>query len=118
VRGQPSFDRVMDRWAAIETGAGFLWIASAGNSRAQQLASGRAYVRTHLQATALGLDMQPLSQALQEFPEMRGPYEALHRAVGAEPERLTVQMLARVGHGKTPSQPAPRRGLAPLLREA
>lgn len=116
VRGTSSFDRVMDRWAAMETGAGFFWIASQGNTRGQQLASGRAYVRAHLQATALGLDMHPLSQALQEFTEMRRPYEELHRVLGFAPETTTVQMLARVGYGRAPAQPSPRRELASLLR--
>jgi hypothetical protein len=115
VRGAASFDRVMDRWSDMETGAGFLWIASQGNARGQQLASGRAYARAHLQATALGLDMHPLSQALQEFAEMRRPYEEVHRVLGFAPETTTVQMLARVGYGKAPAQPAPRRGLASLL---
>jgi hypothetical protein len=115
VRATASFDRVMDRWKAMETGSGFFWIASEGNTRPQQLASGRAYVRAHLQATALGLDMHPLSQALQEFAEMRGPYEELHRVLGFTPPGTTVQMLARVGYGVAAAQPAPRRGLAGLL---
>ena len=110
VRGTSSFDRVMDRWAAMETGAGFFWIASQGNRRSQQLASGlRAYARAHLQATALGMDMHPLSQALQEFAEMRGPHEELHRVLGFVPETTTAQMLARVGYGKARAQPSPRR---------
>jgi hypothetical protein len=114
-RGAASFDRVMDRWTAMETGSGFFWIATEGNTRGQQLASGRAYVRAHLQATALGLDMHPLSQALQEFAEMRGPYEELHRALGFTPHMTTVQMLARVGYGKAAAEPAPRRALASLV---
>jgi hypothetical protein len=60
--------------------------------------------------------MHPLSQALQEFPEMRGPYEAVHRLLGVDPAVGAVQMLARVGQALEPAKPAPRRGLAAHLR--
>jgi hypothetical protein len=106
----------MDRWTPFETGSGYLWLGSAGNDRATQIASGRAYVRMHLQATAAGVDMHPLSQALQEFPEMRGPYAAIHRAVGLDPRSSTLQMLSRVGVAAAPDSPSPRRDLATLIR--
>ena len=96
-RGQASLQRLMDRWAPFDTGSGYLWLGSPGNDRAMQIAAGRAYVRMHLQATARGVDMHPLSQALQEFPEMRAPRAAIHRAVGLDPAVATLQMLARVG---------------------
>jgi len=115
-RGQSSLQRVMDRWTPFETGSGYLWLGSAGNDRAMQIASGRAYVRMHLQATAAGVDMHPLSQALQEFPEMRGPYAAIHRAVGLDPRTSTLQMLSRVGVAAAPDSPSPRRDLATLIR--
>ena len=115
-RGQSSLQRVMDRWTPFETGSGYLWLGSAGNDRATQIASGRAYVRMHLQATAAGVDMHPLSQALQEFPEMRGPYAAIHRAVGLDPRSSTLQMLSRVGVAAAPDSPSPRRDLGTLIR--
>jgi hypothetical protein len=41
--------------------------------------------------------MHPVSQALQEFPEMTAEFDTLHRRLGvASPQR--VQMLARVGY--------------------
>lgn len=113
-RGSSNFQRAMQRFAAYETGSGFFWIASRGNSRTAQLASGRAYVRAHLQATASGLDMHPLSQALQEFAEVREPYLALHRQLGFEPAATTVQMLARVGYGLKPEGPSPRRDITTM----
>lgn len=115
-RGASSLQRVMDRWAPFETGSGYLWLAGVDNSRATQLAAGRAYVRLHLQATAANADMHPLSQALQEFPEVRAPYEALHRVLGVDPARGPVQMLARVGYALEPTGPSPRRELASMLR--
>jgi hypothetical protein len=115
-RGKSSLQRIMDRWAPFETGSGYLWLGSAGNERATQIASGRAYVRMHLQATAAGVEMHPLSQALQEFPQMRGPYAAIHRAVGLEPGTSTLQMLSRVGVAAAPVSPSPRRDLGTLIR--
>ena len=115
-RGQSSLQRVMDHWMPFETGSGFVWLVSTGNTRVQQLDAGRAYVRQHLFATVSGVDMHPLSQALQEFGAMRGPYAAVHSALGVDPARGTVQMLARVGYAKEPAGPAPRRELASLLR--
>lgn len=114
--GSANLQRAMERWAAFETGSGWLWLASSGNARAAQVDAGRAYVRLHLQATAAGVEMHPLSQALQEFAEMRGPYAALHRALGVDPQRGTVQMLARTGFALQAAQPSPRRGLQAMLQ--
>jgi hypothetical protein len=115
-RGTTGYKRVMDRWAAFETGSGYFWLASKGNSRSLQLATGRAYVRAHLQATAEGVDMHPLSQALQEFVEVKPQYDALHRLLGFDPAANTVQMLARVGYGAAAAGPSPRRELNGMLR--
>ena len=116
VKGTSSLQRVMDRWVPFETASGFLWLASPDNSRAMQVASGRAYVRAHLLATAAGADMHPLSQALQEFPEMRGPFEAIHKTLGLTGSGETLQMLSRVGFATEPRGPSPRRSLDALLR--
>ena len=115
VNGSKTLERVMDRWVPFETASGFLWLASPANSRPMQVASGRAYVRAHLLATAAGADMHPLSQALQEFPEMRGPREALHRTLGLGAAGETLQMLSRVGFATEPSGPSPRRQLESIL---
>ncbi|MEK8051448.1 twin-arginine translocation pathway signal protein [Ideonella sp. DXS22W] len=114
--GSANLERVMARWAPFETGSGYLWLASSGNTRPQQVDAGRAYVRQHLQATAAGVQMHPLSQALQEFAEVRRPYLAVHQALGLDPQRNTVQMLARTGFALQATQPSPRRGLQALLQ--
>lgn len=114
--GSENLKRVMERWAAFESGSGYLWLASTGNTRQVQVDAGRAYVRMHLQATATGVQMHPLSQALQEFPEVRGPYVAVHRALALDPQRSTVQMLARTGFALQAAQPSPRRGLQAVLQ--
>jgi len=94
----------------------FLWMISGDNGRVTQVEAGRAYVRVQLAATAHGVVMQPLQQALQEYPEQADPYQRIHRLLGAAAPGQTVQMWARVGFA-APVPPAPRRGVqAHILR--
>lgn len=88
-------------------------LATAGNARADQIAAGRAYVRQNLEATRLGLAMTPLSQVLQEYPEMADLQRRFIKLVGT-PEGQRVQMLYRIGHA-APVGPAPRRDLDELI---
>ncbi len=83
-----------------------VWIATPGNSRAEQIEAGRRYVRAQLRATMLGLWMHPLSQALQEYPEMAEDYARVHAMFGLTGGQR-LQMLARVGTA-APVLPAPR----------
>ncbi len=102
--------QIKDFAVKIEATPAFFWMVTDGNHRRTQVNAGRAYVRAQLAATAAGLSMHPLQQALQEYPEQAGPYAAIHRLLGAEPARQTVQMWARLGYAP-PVGPAPRRGL-------
>jgi len=96
----------------------FFWMVTEGNDRKTQINAGRAYARAQLAATAHGLAMQPLSQALQEYPEQAQPYAAIHALLQAPPPRYTVQMWARLGYAPAVG-PAPRRGLeAHLIKSA
>lgn len=99
---------------AADTSQGFLWIATAGDTRAEQIAAGRVYLLANLAATALELAMHPWSQGLQEYATQKPVYEALHRELSPGGGRL--QMLARIGYPKAEVQPAPRRGLAAQLK--
>ena len=92
----------------------FFILKSADNSRATQIASGRAYARTQLAATALGLAMHPWSMTLQEFPEMAGPYRDTQALLGATPV-APVQMLVRLGRAKA-YPTAPRWPMASHIR--
>lgn len=103
--------QIKDFAAKLDSTPGFLWLVSEGNERATQVRAGRAYARVQLAATAHGVAMQPLSQALQEYPEQAGPYAQIHQLLGAAAPAHTVQMWARVGHAPAVA-PAPRRGLA------
>jgi hypothetical protein len=102
--------QVKDFNRKIESTPAFLWMVSQGNDRATQVRAGRAYARVQLAATAHGLAMQPLQQALQEYPEQAGPYGEIRRLLEAPAPQHTVQMWARVGFAPA-VPPAPRRGL-------
>lgn len=91
--------------AGPETAMGHLWQATMGNTRTDQIMAGRDWVRLNLAATGLGVGMQPLSQALQEFPEMAVHYDAAHAMLAQNGE--TLQMLCRLGYGPNIA-PSPR----------
>ena len=105
------------------TAMGFFWLntdqaaaRAAGRIRASQVDAGRAYVRLQLKATELGLQVHPMSQANQEFDEMKPWYERLHQALNGQPgEARTVQMFCRVGYC-APQPHTPRRELGSMIR--
>ena len=106
------FDRKLD------STPGFLWLVSEGNERTTQVNAGRAYARVQLAATAHGVALQPLQQALQEYPEQAKPYADIRQLLDASAPARTVQMWARAGYAP-PVDPAPRRGVAAqLVRKA
>jgi hypothetical protein len=86
------------------------WMTTEDNARVTQLLAGRAFVRAQLAATAQGLSMHPLQQALQEYPEQQAQYAAIRRLLGVQREGQTVQMWGRLGYAP-PVGPAPRRGV-------
>jgi hypothetical protein len=110
-KGSTIYNQVMSRWTPFETGSGYLWMATVGNSRVQQIDCGRAYVRTHLQATALKIDMHPLSQAVQEFAEVKAQNLAMYSLLGLDPKSVMLQMVVRIGFGTTLAEGTPRRAL-------
>jgi nitroreductase len=90
----------------MATAMGYAWIATTGNSRREQLDAGRRYVRMNLAANAAGLSVHPISQALQEYAEMRIQFNAA-KSLLAVLEGSTLQMLARLGYADA-QPPAPR----------
>jgi hypothetical protein len=80
------------------TAMAHIWVVTDGNTRLQQLDAGRAWVRINLEATARGIGLHPLSQALQEFPEMAAHYTRMRDMLGVTGDQ-TLQMLGRVGYG-------------------
>lgn len=90
-------------------------VRTPGNARLDQIEAGRRWVRMHLAATERGLVMQPISQALQEYPEQAENYAAVHQLL-AEPGE-TVQMLGRLGYASF-IEPSPRWPLETRIKNA
>ena len=99
---------------------GFVWLstprARPATGRAAEVRAGRAYMRLQLKATELGLQVHPMSQAVQEFPEMKPHYDRVHQLLVGQPgDEETVQMFCRVGYAP-PQQHTPRRGVEAIVR--
>ncbi len=122
-RGSTAFDQTMAHYRATAgTAMGFVWISTpraagaAHSRRADEVRAGRAYLRQQLQATAAGLQLHPLSQAAQEFPEMQAHLQNLHLSLlGDQAQQRVVQMFCRVGYAATQA-PTPRRDPSRLIR--
>lgn len=123
VLGSSAYKTAMGRFEGHSRSAmGFVWLTSTGSSRSQQIEAGRIYLRLQLKATELGLGMHPMSQALQEFTEMKPYYEKVHQIVLGKPAPLTlgdatVQMFCRLGYSVNPAPSTPRRPLEKFLQE-
>lgn len=102
-------------YANTDTAMGHVWLVTEGNSRPDQIATGADWLRVNLAATAAGVAFQPLSQALQEYPEMAALYRDVHARLA--PQGGTVQMLARIGHGPEVA-PSPRWPLEAKILDA
>ena len=122
--GNAGYRQMMERFEGHSRSAmGFVWLstptsqhAPAGTTRSAEVNAGRAYMRLQLKATELGLQMHPMSQAPEEFAEMRPHYEKLHALlVGRPAGEQTVQMFCRIGYCAG-TAPAPRRGVDAIIR--
>lgn len=110
-----AFKQTIDLYTGwIENSWSFGWMTTAVNDRAAQIATGVAYVRANLMATEAGLAIAPLSQALQEFPEMAREMQAMLAATGT-PSGHTLQMFFRMGYAD-PAPATPRRPLNDFIR--
>lgn len=113
--GQAAADMfVKSTETSVEGTSAYAMIITRDNSRTAQILSGRGYSRMILEAHRLGLAVQPLSQALEEYPEMQALYDGIHRDYA--PDGGTIQMLVRIGR---PTREAPlsmRRDVMDLMR--
>src|SRR5829696_3520253 len=100
--------------AGYASAPAFGWLPSRGNDRATQVAAGRAWVRLQLAAGALGVALQPHSQALQEYPEMAALRAAMRAETGVEGDD-TLQMFFRLGYAADPG-PSSRRALDSFVK--
>jgi hypothetical protein len=123
-QGSVGFNQAMARFEGHSRSAmGFFWLstptaqnAASGSLRSAEVNAGRAYMRMQLQATEIGLQVHPMSQAPQEFAQMKPHYDRLHQLlVGKLANEETVQMFCRVGY--CAEQPhTPRRGVDAIIR--
>lgn len=89
---------------AVLAAPAFAVSRTAGNDRSDQIAAGRNWLRLNLAATAAGLALRPVSQALQEYPEVAPMYVEMHERFASDGG--TVQMLGLLGYGqRTPRTP-------------
>lgn len=114
--GKAAADRLVDsvRTGVEHTPAYALFITP-DNSRESQVRSGMAYSCFILQAHRLGLAMQPLSQVLEEYPEMAEPYRAIHKDYASGGG--TIQMLVRLGRAEKEAPLSMRRDVSELLAD-
>ncbi|MDF1720732.1 MAG: nitroreductase family protein [Minwuia sp.] len=97
-----------------QTAMAFGWLVTPDNSRLSQLTAGMTYLHLNLAATRAGVAMHPMSQLLQEYPEMTEMQQTLLAELDvAAPAH--VQMLVRFGHGVNPG-PSPRRQVRDIVR--
>ncbi len=119
--GTAGYKNAMARFEGhSRTAMGFVWLSTLGNSRSQQIEAGRAYVRLQLKATEIGLGVHPMSQALQEFPEMKPFYSKAHELMLGKPAPQkptddTLQMFCRLGYSAGAEPASPRRPLGKFM---
>jgi hypothetical protein len=89
----------------VDTAMGYVWLVTKSNTRIDQLNAGRDWLRVNLTTTGLGVGVQPISQALQEYAEMTETFDKVHRLLNAQGK--TVQMLGRLGYAEI-VPPSPR----------
>ncbi len=94
-------DAVMEN---VDTAMAYIWLKTKTNTRIDQLNAGRDWLRVNLATTAIGVGIHPISQALQEYGEMKPSFDQIHNLLDARGE--TVQMLGRLGYAqKIPPSP-------------
>jgi nitroreductase len=95
---------------AVRATPALLMIATPGNDVADWIAAGRSYVRAQLEACRLGLCCHPVSQSLQEYPQMDALRAEMEELTGITPPGK-LQLLVRVGNSRPPAL-SPRRELS------
>ena len=86
---------------AIDATPTFGWLVTGQNTRADQLDAGARWVRLQQAAAQLGLATQPISQVLEEFPELADCFTEVHERLRIEaPAR--IQGIFRLGYAPPP----------------
>ncbi|MCE2595802.1 twin-arginine translocation pathway signal protein [Motilimonas cestriensis] len=99
--------------SASQSTSTFAWLSTKTNSRLDQVKIGRDYCRLNLTTTAMGLAQHPMSQVLQEYPDMLPLQQAFKQQFNIA-ETDTVQMLVRLGKAAATAH-TPRRLVRDLI---
>lgn len=103
-----SFNEAVDSTQAI------FFLTTSSNEMGDWISAGRAYIRAQLTATQLGLFMHPVSQPLQEFPQMASIRDELAELSQVRmPSK--IQMLVRLGRTAPPPR-SPRRPVRDMIK--
>jgi hypothetical protein len=98
---------------AFDNTPAYVLIITKNNDRTSQVKAGILYSRFQLTAETMGFSVQPLSQSLEEYPEMSGIYHKIHQQFA--PEGSTIQMLVRVGEPTKEVSHSMRRDVMELI---
>lgn len=98
---------------AVDHAPTYVLIRSRQNFRLEQVFSGISYSRLVLTAHEMGMVVHPVSQILQEYPEMSQLYQEIHSEFA--PSGETIQMLVRIGKAETPAPLSMRSTVDRLL---
>lgn len=98
---------------AVENTPCYVMVITKDNNRLQQVKAGMIYSRLVLTAHSLGLAMQPPSQVLEEYPEMKEQYSKIHNEYASEGG--TIQMLFRIGKPTQEFPQSMRRDVMDLI---
>ena len=98
---------------SVRTTRALLTLTTPTNTMRDWITTGRSYMRAQLAADRTGLRFQPVSQVLQEYPQMDELRARMENLTGTvTPAKL--QMLVRVGHTAQPGL-SPRRDLNAIV---
>lgn len=100
---------------AVDHTAAYAVITTSSNTRTDQVLSGMLYSRMILTGHTMGLAMQPLSQVLEEYPEMKQPYDNFRNDYAGQGQ--TVQMLLRIGKPETVAPNSMRSDVMSIVME-
>jgi hypothetical protein len=99
---QSTFKNVMERFSdSLESTHSFVTLTTEENGPRDWVQAGRDYLVLQAAAFTQGIYLHPLSQALQEFPEVTPFQNQLNHVLGVHGNQK-IQMLARAGRSVAP----------------
>jgi hypothetical protein len=99
---------------AARTTQALFTLVTPANTMADWITTGRSYMRAQLTAGGCNLRFHPVSQTLQEFPQMDPLRARMDALVNITPP-AKLQMLIRAGHTQPPAL-SPRRDLQSIVQ--